>query len=572
MSKLIVHKYGSSVLFDESQLESAVDSIYASVRDGYRVIAVVSAMGETTDGLLEEAKSFGEGLDDGALAMLLSTGELRSASLLTFALGRAGVSAQVMDAGAMALRTAGSSLDAEPVSVGGELIRDRLERASVLVVPGFLGRGREGETTLLGRGGSDLTALFLAAELAADCVLFKDVDGIYESDPNASSGPVRRYQSMTWEVAEKVGGRVLQPKAIAFAREKGLDFSVKALGADVGTDIGRHPVVLTSAPTPRRPLRVALLGLGTVGLGVYRRLSEQPELFEVVAVAVRDGTKVRPADVDPVLLTTDIDQALAVDHEITVEVMGGLWPARRGIEASLGLGRLVVTANKDLVAEFGQQLEALAARSGGKLAYGAAVGGAVPCVEAVERLADTHRVTGICGVLNGTTNYVLDAMGRGDDFESALQQAQAAGFAEADPSADIEGLDAARKLVILMRCAFGSSSRVEDIACEGIVGVTPEAIGEAKRKGGVIRLVARCKRGPNGLEGKVGPEFLPLEHPLAQVGAEGNAIELCTDAGLVELWSGAGAGRWPTTQAVVGDILHETVRGGWAPLPRARVA
>ena len=160
MSKIVVHKYGSSVLADESRLEAVVDSIYGALRAGYRVVAVVSAMGDTTDTLIAEARQFGEGLDDSALAMLLSTGELRSASLLTMALARAGISSGVLDAAAIGLRTRGPSLDAEPLSVRTEWIESGFENRSVWVVPGFLGRDDQGQTTLLGRGGSDLTALF----------------------------------------------------------------------------------------------------------------------------------------------------------------------------------------------------------------------------------------------------------------------------------------------------------------------------------------------------------------------------------------------------------------------------
>ena len=572
MTKLMVHKYGSSVLADESRLDAVVDSIYASIREGYRVIAVVSAMGDTTDTLLAEATAFGDGLDDTALAMLLSTGELRSAALLTLALARAGLAAGVMDAGAVELRTTGALLDAAPQSVSRSVIQDYFESQSVLVVPGFLGRGESDQTTLLGRGGSDLTALFLAAELDADCVLFKDVDGIYEADPNTATKPVRRYESMTWETALQVGGRVLQSKAVGFARERGLTFSVRALGGDSGTAIGDLPVVTRLTPPREGVLRVVLLGLGTVGLGVYRRLLAQPDVFEVVGVVVRDADKLRPADIDRGLLTTDINDALEREHDVTVEVMGGLDDAHAGIERSLRRGRLVVTANKDLVAEYGEALVDMACQFGGKLLYGAAVGGAVPCVEAVQRLAAEEYVTGFCGVVNGTTNFILDAMACGSSFESALVKAQEAGFAEADPSADVDGLDAARKLVILIRHALGDSCGLDDISWKGIAGITTEAIADAQRDGRAIRLVARFERGADGFVGKVGPESLPLDHSLAQVGAEHNALELWTESGVVERWLGAGAGRWPTAQAVVGDLLAEVNQRRSQVREKARVA
>ena len=377
---------------------------------------------------------------------------------------------------------------------------------------------------------------------------------------------------MSWQAARDVGGKVIQAKAVSFAEARGLEFGVQSLGKSAGTRIGRLSNELASPEDAGRPLRVVLLGLGTVGLGVYRRLREQPRAFEVVSIAVRDSGKKRPEDINSTLLTTDVLEAVGVEHDITVEVMGGLKAARVGIETSLRAGRLVATANKDLVAEAGEFLEELARESGGKLVYGAAVGGAVPCVEAVERLVNDEELSSVTGVLNGTTNFVLNAMERGEDFSSALKQAQEAGFAEADPTADIEGVDAARKLVILMRRAFGPGYRLEDIRCEGIGAVTPAAVQEAQGRGEVIRLVARCEQGATGIRAKVGPECLSSEHPLAQVGAAGNAIELCTTKGVIERWSGSGAGRWPTAQAVVGDILSEVPKRAWEQRIHAQVA
>src|SRR5215218_7680541 len=211
MSLVTVLKFGSSVLRTEEDLPLAVHEIYGEWRRGARVLAVVSAFGDTTDGLLGRAERLCPEPEPSALAALLATGEATAAALLGLALARAGIPASVLDPAQAGLRTQGSGLDAELVAADVPRILAELRRG-VVVLPGFVGRDASGETTLLGRGGSDLTALFLAHSLGGRCVLVKDVDGLYTGDPSGPGPLPRRFTRVGWQTAHAVGGKVVQPK------------------------------------------------------------------------------------------------------------------------------------------------------------------------------------------------------------------------------------------------------------------------------------------------------------------------------------------------------------------------
>jgi homoserine dehydrogenase len=241
MRLLTVLKFGGSVLRDESDLATAVAEIDRWLDDG-PVIAVVSAFDGTTDRLLSQARTYVPNAesDAAATALLLATGELTTAALLTLALHRAGHSATVLNPAAIDLRTDGRGTDANPISINTQAIRHALTRFPVIVIPGFIGVDDHRQFTLLGRGGSDLTALFLAHELAATrCRLIKDVDGLYNRDPAiASEAPARRYETISWDGALRLDGRIIQHKAVRLARERGLCFEVGAFGRDDATRVG----------------------------------------------------------------------------------------------------------------------------------------------------------------------------------------------------------------------------------------------------------------------------------------------------------------------------------------------
>jgi homoserine dehydrogenase len=235
-----VFKFGSSVLRSERDLPVAVREIAVALARGERVLAVVSAFGNATDRLLRRARRHAEAPAPGALASLLATGEAVSAALLGIALDRAGIRAAVFDPAQIRLSAVGDPLDARPCGVDARRLDAALARR-VAVVPGFVGRGPDGAPVLLGRGGSDYTAFFLAARLGArSCVLFKDVDGLYTSDPGADRAAAR-YETATWRTARERGGAVVQPKAVLYAEGERLAFEITAPGADASTRVGPGP-------------------------------------------------------------------------------------------------------------------------------------------------------------------------------------------------------------------------------------------------------------------------------------------------------------------------------------------
>lgn len=241
----VVLKFGSSVLPDESHLGDAVKEIRAWRERGYRVVAVVSALGDTTDLLIAKAESITADADEVAYAALLATGEATATALLSLALGRAGLPANVLDPGAIGLKTSGKKTDAVAADLDVVAVHRALADRPILVIPGFIGRDSLGRATLLGRGGSDLTALFIADRLRADAVrLVKDVDGLYDRDPAQDAAHARKFREVTWDDVLALSEGIVQHKAVKFARERGLAFFVGSLGGGRGTLVGRGPTAL----------------------------------------------------------------------------------------------------------------------------------------------------------------------------------------------------------------------------------------------------------------------------------------------------------------------------------------
>jgi homoserine dehydrogenase len=551
---LIVLKFGSSVLQSEADLPSAVHEIYRWVRSGHRVIAIVSAIGNTTENLLAKAHAFGTAVDDHAVAALLATGEATSAALLSLALGRAGLSALILDEVRLGPRTLGPVLDSEPCGLDVAAVEQALEQVPVVVVPGFVGRQDDGTISLLGRGGTDLSAVFVAHQLEADCCrLIKDVDGIFEYDPASSERRPRRYRTLSWAEADQVNGGIVQPKAIHFAERQGFAFEVAALGSDQPTLICSKAAAFYEGPSDTRPLRVGLLGAGTVGLGVYRYLAAHPDRFHITGIGVRclereDGT---PQE----LLTPNPWEVVDSDCELVVELIGGLWPAKELIEASLKAGKHVITANKLVISQWGHELRELAGRNGVQLLYSSAVGGAAPMLERVRQIAGTQGIRALSGVVNGTTNFILDRLAEGVPRDEALSEAQRLGFAELDPATDLDGSDAAHKLALLAHAAFGSYLHPNNIERTGIEHFDAEAVHEAARSGLAVRLVAFLETGRERLKACVEPQFVDHDHVFAQTRNENNCLEIRTQTGEVVYVRGKGAGRWPTAEAVMADVF-----------------
>jgi len=551
---IVVLKFGSSVLHDESDLPRAVHEIYRWWREGTQVLAVVSAFGDKTDQLLRRAESISEQPERASLATLLATGEAESSALLGIILNRAGIPTRVLDSVQAGLRTVGARLEADLVAVDTARLKDEL-RHGVVVLPGFVGRGENGDTTLLGRGGSDLTALFLAQRLNARCVLVKDVDGLYTSDP-AGTERAYRFEQASYETASRLGGPVVQLKAVRFAEAHRLRFALTSIGAGTHTDVGPFNDRLSALNGSVEPLRVVLLGCGTVGGGVYKRLAALPELFTITGVGTRTGKRARAAGVPEHLITGDLEALVDQPSDVVVELIGGTRRAASLTEQALGLGRQVISANKALLATSGEALEKLAEKNGIILRYSAAVGGVMPALESIKRAGTAGPLREFSGVLNGTCNFVLDRLTAGDNLADAVCAAQEAGFAEADPQVDLKGLDAAHKLVLLSRAAFDVPLPLTSVRCIGIGGLNTDELQRARDQGLVIRLVAECSLTPYGPKGSVEPRLLPAEHPLAQVTGADNRLIIEPQIGAPSIISGKGAGRWPTSEAVMADLLE----------------
>jgi homoserine dehydrogenase len=314
-----------------------------------------------------------------------------------------------------------------------------------------------------------------------------------------------------------------------------------------------------------QPLKVALLGCGTVGSEVFRLLGEQaPDLaaragapLEVAGVAVRRRNRPRAVDVPGGLLTTDaMGLVTSQETDIVVEVIGGIEPARSLLLAALKAGKPVVTANKALLAEDGATLAEAARAGGADLYYEASVAGAIPLLRPLRESLAGDAVRQVLGIVNGTTNYILDRMDTsGASFTEALEEAQALGYAEPDPTADVEGFDAASKAAILAGLAFHTRVTPAGVYREGITGVTPSDIASARALGHVVKLLAICERSDAGVSVRVHPAMIPRDHPLAGVREAYNAVFVeAASAGRL-MFYGAGAGGVPTASAVLGDIV-----------------
>lgn len=314
---------------------------------------------------------------------------------------------------------------------------------------------------------------------------------------------------------------------------------------------GNDPEPPAPLHASRPPLRVTLFGCGSVGGGVLTHLLAHPEAFRVTGVLVRDPGRERGPGVPRDLLTADAGDLMAREADVVVELLGGREPARRLIRQALGRGRSVVTANKALLADELGSLSALASYQGVSLLHSASVGGALPALEAVRRAAASGRVRRISGVLNGTCNFVLDRCLAGSSIAAAVAAAQAAGYCEADPALDLDGSDAAQKLALLAREAFGASLRWDRIPRQGIEGYQGGA-----RSDKVVRLVAACERTRDGFAANVQPLELQADHPFARTVAAGNALRIEMEDGGVTDLAAQGAGRWPTSEAVMAD-LHD---------------
>lgn len=326
-----------------------------------------------------------------------------------------------------------------------------------------------------------------------------------------------------------------------------------------------------------QPIRVALLGCGVVGSQVARMIESRREdvtarvgrQVELAGIAVAHPDRPRQG-LDSRLFTDDPTTLVNQDDvDIVIELIGGIDPARQLLTAALSKGHSVVTANKALLAAHGTELHAVAESNGVDLYYEAAVAGAIPIVRPLRESLVGDQITRVMGIVNGTTNYILDQMTTtGAEFDEALAQAKARGYAEADPTADVEGYDAAAKAALLSSLAFHTRLRGDQVYREGITAITPDDIRAARDMDCVVKLLAVCQAGPDGISARVHPALVPATHPLGGVSGAFNAVFVeAREAGHL-MFLGPGAGGSPTASAVMGDLVtvaRNLVRGVAGP-------
>lgn len=527
---LIVLKFGGSVLEDEDTLCRAVHEIYRWRREGRRVVAVVSALAGRTARLQQHADAHGVEPDSAARAAVLTSGERESAALLALKLERAGIAGRMLTPDAVEFCAHGPAHDAHPVAINTDRLRRALARDGVVIFPGYTATGEFGEPVALGRGGSDLTAVFLAHALDAErCRLIKDVDGLYDCDPRSPGALPQRYARATWENALATDGSIIQHKAVRWARNHAWSFELGALNSNRPTLIGEGPTRLSARGESRTALRVGLLGHGTVGAGVAELIAASPDKFELAGVAVRNP--IAHPGLDPAAAFTDPLTVARLDIDVLVEAIGGEEAPEAAIRLAQARGIPVVSANKAFIAATGDET----------IRCSAAVGGATPVLETVQR----GNVESVRGILCGTANFVLDRMRQGSGLECALEEARRRGLAEADPSRDLDGRDAADKLCVIAR-QLGVPIEPAAIDRETI---HPDTDPE-------LRQVAHLEFSDGQCRASVGLEHLSRHSPLRRATGAQTAVLVERVGGTSEFLLGAGAGRWPTAEAVFADLLQ----------------
>ena len=553
--RLVVMKFGSSVLVDPADAPKVASDIYAEVRRGRRVVAVVSALAGETDRLLGEARALGLAHDNALLPAYVVQGEERAAALVALACDRIGLCAATLSVGDLGLVAEGPGEHARPATLDRAALESALQKHEVVVVPGFGALSPEGRVVLLGRGGSDLSALFLAAELGLDSVqLVKDVDGLYDRDPNAFPD-ARRYDQASWAEARALGGGLVQPDALDLAETRGLKVEVRNYLDGHRTVVG--PVSAPPrAPLPHRRLRVAVAGCGVVGGGALARLLVDPRV-EVVGVLVRDVARPRdvpgaaPGQLEP-LLVNDAGALLDRRPDIVLEALSEAGAGHAVIRSALERGADVATANKQAVSLDPAGLLALARAHGARLLWSASVGGGAPMIEAVRDARAQGPVEAVEAVLNGTVNFMLDRLDDEAPFDQALAQARAAGFAEEDPSADLEGLDALAKIRLLAFEAFGRMPDEADIPRDVL---DPAALPPAGS-----RQICRCEWKDGKLVASIRLTAGSLDPLFRDLKGEGNALKVVSRDGSTVRCRGRGAGRWATAESLLADLSDLAAR------------
>jgi homoserine dehydrogenase len=547
---LYVLKFGSSILRTSDDLARVAGEIYRQRRFGRRIIAVVSALAGDTDDLLRQAAKVTGLSSCRGVPDLVSLGEERTAALLRLACDRIGLRAEICRPEELGLRTEGDGLAARPAWLEPAPLLAKLRSTGVVVVPGFVGLDEAGERTLLGRGGSDFSAIFIGGELGAECVrLYKDVDGVFERDP-AQDRDARRFARISWADALRIARPLIQPQALEYAAGKSLPVEVEALGSPNPTRVG--PSTGSAEPVAvRRPLRVSIAGFGTVGQALAERLAGEAS-FEIVATLVRDTGRSR-AVAPPVPLTADRGAFLACETDIIIDALSCEETGSLLCDIVLPKGVSIVSASKRVISAGHGRLTDAAVQGGSQLLYSAAVGGSAAVLETIDRARAEGEIVEVVGVLNGTVNFILQRLSQGAAFAVAVQEAQARGFAEEDPEADLSGTDAEAKLRLIANRATGVDPQALDIVTERLDAAAAERISASGER---WVQVARAARRSGRLEASVTLQPLREVEALPAILDEWNCAAVKLADGRIYRCVGRGAGGAATAEAIVADLYE----------------
>ena len=549
--KIIVLKFGHSILKSEADIPQVIAETYLYLRQQYKILVVVSALGNTTNELSEQIKNiFPDGMSDApveSLANLLGSGEIISSNLVTIGFNQAGIHAYNLTH--EVIKTNGDILDAVPIWLDTNKINQLFNSYDVLVLPGFIGVNENKQTTLLGRGGSDFSAIFIAQNLATgSCILYKDSSGIVD-DINLSLEEQRVYSQVSYNHCLRISNQVIQHKALEYARDHKQTLIVKNIYSSNQSVINGLEEFTFNSRQELKKTKIVLLGLGTVGLGVFHKLLKNNRFFEIVGIGVKNLDKHQHHGIDNEILSNDVNEILSRDYDVLIELVGGI-QAKDFIINALQNKKHVVTANKLVIAEFFDELHSIAIENNVSLKYSAAVAGVVPVLEMITNLRKKNvTITEISGILNGTSNFILNNVDKGVLLKDAIKIAQDKGYAESDPTLDINGMDALHKIKIISFLAF--SQKPDKILVEGL----EQLENFPENKALVTKLIATSKIIEGKLIVQVQLGQLDPKNILAAVTDANNCVIIKTNDNKELILQGRGAGRWPTAIAVYADIL-----------------
>lgn len=539
-----VLKFGSSVLRDHEDLHRVAGEIYRQLSDFRQIFVVVSAFQGSTDELLARVDAISGTSDCAGLADVVSIGEESVAAQLKVACSRIGIDAMMLRPEEWSIRATGSVTHAEPTRA--PPLPKHVPTEGVIIVPGFVALNEHNERVLLGRGGSDFTAIFFAGELGADCLrLYKDVDGVYNHDP-LNHPALDRFDEIGWELCREIAGTVIHAGAVGYAMKQQLHLEVGCIGSNAPTLVSTR--TSRSCTVMDRPLAVGIAGFGVVGQALYDRLKCEND-FQVSAVLVRDVHKERrtyPA----FPLTNDLadfqEQPLDIIIDVTSGVDAGLTLSCHQLER----GGALISANKAVVEPSFERLLSLCADRNGFFGYAACVGGGTPILELIDRYAESQGIEKVSAVLNGTVNFILDRLALGQSFASAIECARKAGFAEEDPSQDLSGRDAEIKLSLIAKRAFGSSAEI--IGRQELTSALADEIHAAGERWIQLATISRHETGING-----SISFVPAStiERLPKLQAERNFARVHLADGREFEVRGRGAGGAPTAEALIADMF-----------------